>query len=157
MKKSLLFILVNIFSLYAFAQQSNEPNKDRIDSLAKDLCDCIMPVLDTLHPALKTMMTDMIEVGEDSAAKKFAIWYKMASEKDKTTIQQHILMLDEGEGMPVLKDCETKLEAKYPESVEQLQTTDSEFYRKLADYMMKNNKCKLLGAMLKLGSKKGGD
>ena len=154
MKKITLFILVSIFSLHVFSQQTNN---DRIDSLAKDLCDCIMPVLDTLHPALKTMMTDMTEVGEDSAAKKFAIWYKAASEKDKATIQQHILMLENGEGMPALKDCEAKLAIKYPESVEQLQTTDSEFYKKLADYMMKDNKCRLLGAMLKLGTKKEGD
>lgn len=154
MKKIALFILVSIFSLHGFSQQ---PATDKIESLAKDLCNCIMPVLDTLHPALKTMMTDMIEIGEDSAAKKFGLWYKMASEKDKATIQQHILMLDGGEGMPVLKDCEAKLVIKYPELAQQLQSTESEFYRKLADYMMTDNKCKLLGAMLKLGSKKDGD
>jgi len=154
MKKIALFILVSIFSLHVFSQQ---PTTEKIDSLAKDLCNCIMPVLDTLHPALKTMMTDMIEVGEDSAAKKFGLWYKMASEKDKATIQQHILMLDEGEGMPVLKDCEAKLAVKYPDLAEPLQSTDNELYKKLADYMMKDNKCKLLGAVLKLGSKKEGD
>ncbi len=151
MKRIVLFTCL-LVSLTGFSQSSEE----RIKSLANDMCDCIAPSLDTLHPALKSLMIDMAEQGEDSATLRFAAWYAKASEKDMAIINRQLAMLDKGDQMPGLQDCESTLSAKYPETVEDLKTTDKVLYEKLAAHMMKTPKCKFLGAMLKIGAKEEG-
>jgi hypothetical protein len=66
MKKLTLVALLFVFAI-SFANAQSKKAKQFGD----DLCNCLEKVFTPMHPAIKKMMTDMAEFGEEQAQKNF--------------------------------------------------------------------------------------
>ncbi|TAE73154.1 MAG: hypothetical protein EAZ85_07795 [Bacteroidetes bacterium] len=126
----------------SFAQKSaKDAKKLNIKSFGNDMCQCMDKVFGKLHPAIKQMFIDIVEVGEDQAKTKLEK-YIMEKPNEKGAIEKSIESIE---------DVEKEMDAKCPEMKKKYQGLDmtNEDKAKVIEYLEKKKGCKMAAAIMK--------
>jgi flagellar motor switch protein FliG len=153
MKKPLCIILLAV-SIMAVGQK--EAKKSKADkqmekdamALAEKMCGCIQGIIEDYHPALQTMMTDMVEKTEQEAQAKFAEIFATLAANEQQKIMKDIERMQNFEP-EMAEKCGNKLEEEYAKYNE-----NAEFESKMLEGLKDLPKCSLTYQMMLLGQKK---
>jgi primosomal protein N' len=153
MKKPLCIILLAV-SIMAVGQK--EAKKSKADkqmekdamALAEKMCGCIQGIIEDYHPALQTMMTDMVEKTEQEAQAKFAETFATLAANEQQKIMKDIERMQNFEP-EMAEKCGNKLEEEYAKYNE-----NAEFESKMLEGLKDLPKCSLTYQMMLLGQKK---
>ncbi len=122
--------------------------------MAADLCDCVMPKMNKLHPRLQRLLETTATKGDSIARAEFQQWIDTVSEAEKNRVMEDAEYLSEGFGEDLDK-CSDELAAKYPQMD---QTKDgSETAKKFLKAVEDRKGCRLLYIILSQGAGKKED
>jgi hypothetical protein len=155
--KKLLFIMLMLATATAIAQPSEKaPRKAKADKeidkdateLAHKMCNCIDGIVKLYHPALQTMMKDMIEKGELEAQTKFAeaLGAMSADEQQKVMVDIERMQKFEAE---MAEKCGNELTEEYSKY-----DNDKEFEEKMMAYLKTLPECSFTYQIMLMGQKK---
>ncbi len=150
--KKIFFLIVSYFvSINTLAQPGVMKSDTAVKETAKNMCNCLMPSLDTLHPRAKEFIKDILLFGQNSASMSFNKWIDNASEKERANISGSVIFLQEPKKMDsLMKLCFSRVKANYPVATIILEDTALATSEQLVDFMFEEKNCWLLGYVFRI-------
>lgn len=112
---------------------------------ANELCECVNKYLNSFHPAIKQFIVDMAEKGEEAAGSTLEQKMLNLSEKEQERVNADIARLQNGSDSDQMLQCFTDMEKKYSN------LDDEAFGDKVMAELEKNQNCKFLLSLMKIG------
>ncbi len=146
MKKIIAILLV---SLIGYSASSQKISDQTLSKAVDNICGCIMPKLNKLHPQLIKMIETMAAKDEETAQNDLSNWFSTASKEEQDRVGKDIKYMD---SMGVDIDyCMKKAAEKFPD-IDKEGLSDTLVDRMLL--ILDNKKdCKILAALIRLGKK----
>lgn len=143
MKFIIPFCLLTVISFNADSQQLTEKT---MKNMVNDICECIMPKVNKLHPRLIRMMESIVAKGQAEAEKELTAWMETASEEEIQKVLKDSEYL-ENEFQDEMDKCDEMMDKKYKNGEAKELTNVNN--KKLMKMIEEKNGCKLLAGMIK--------
>lgn len=138
----------------AYSSQSQKLDEKTMKQIVNDLCDCITPHLNKLHPQALKYIKTTAEEGNETASKELELWIKNNDFTEVTALQNSLAYMGE-DFQNDLYDCEKKINKKRPDfALNDLSVDDT---KRLIKFFKKKSGCKTLADLIELSvmEKKG--
>jgi hypothetical protein len=167
-----IFFLVASFSIMA-QQSKNKPkhpikkqltvikpyipsveDSTLVNTVSLEICACMAPSLDSLHPAIVTMLEETLIKGDKIAQQNFEKTMRKMSPEDQKKLGENLEILDKlGTKDSGFTLCANKIDEKFNTIDFTKNKNKEKAFDKLLIYFTKKN-CKTVGIFLALGNKK---
>lgn len=147
MRKLLCLSLLIIITSTVKSQKTDDKTMKK---MVNDMCDCVMPLLNKLHPQIIKMFETTNDKGEEAASKEFGDWYTKADQSDIGKVMADLQYI-ENDFQNEMDDCQKKLDKKY--SAEVTNELTNKENKKLIKAIKEKKDCKILAIVIEMGLK----
>lgn len=138
----------------SLAQKDNLSDTVKLRAAASELCDCMAPHINTLHPYLLEMLEVMAIKGEQAGSDTLAARL-LAKPAEQAAVMKSANYMDSPEFQKSVEGCEEKLKAKYPFLDKKKESkADEEFVKSV---LSRIPNCKFVHIMMVIGTKEEKD
>jgi gas vesicle protein len=142
MKKTTFSILALCFCIFFGIASANAQGKKVTDKAANTLCTCVNEQLDKLHPAIKQMIIDMAEQGQEKAQANLMTTFSSMSKEDQTKLETGIADMQKSGFQDGIAKCFDDFKKNNPTF------TDTEGLMKA---LHEKPKCRFVDDLMKIG------
>lgn len=137
--------------MFLLSQTDRKLSNEKLKVIAGEMCSCMMPSIDTLHPRVKEMVYDALSFGLNSSTASLSKWVEKAPKKAIDSVNRHLLFLHNPDGLPKLfAKCLSFINERYPADNKILIDSTTDNYEKLIETILSDSKCEFLGIIMRL-------
>ena len=151
MKRIVIYIFCFFISACLFAQTDMKYTDAQMKDVAGKLCKCMLPAIDTIHPRVKELISDVFLFGEDAAKASLDKWMKTASYKDSIRINNSLLFFSDPETRnKLIQECMSNLITEDRSSSGLLNDSSANVAEKFSGFLLNEKRCELLGFLIRI-------
>ena len=151
MKRIVIYIFCSFISACLLGQTDMKYTDAQMKDVAGKFCKCMLPAIDTIHPRVKELISDVFLFGEGAAIASLDKWMKTASTKDSIRIRNSLLFFNDPETRnKLIQDCVSHLKIDDPSSSDLLNDSSVSVAEEFSGFLLNEKKCELLGFLIRI-------